>query len=185
MTPARRPSVEINRQIELIKRSISNQNPLPDVQLLEGKITKLTTMALLDSNRKPDLHDAVQQLEQAKQAWATRARQNTELAHLANELSESESEERNQRVDAAERKLMQAKQEYAAACLVCARALRTVMNASHAAAQVQGARYGISDLRVEQFNIPSLFGISNSGTLGQSMTQGLQHFEMDDLRMAA
>jgi hypothetical protein len=185
MIATRRPSSQITRDIELIKRSIHLQDPLPDLTVLEKKLGQATTKALLDDTKRPELFEANQKFEQAKATWAERARLNTELRQLEIEFSESEAAERMARITAAEEHLGRAVAEYKAACLIAAKSLRNLLDEQRRASRVQGANHGLSNLRLHQFSIPHLHPISNQGTLGQSMMEGLQHWETDEVRRAA
>jgi hypothetical protein len=178
-----RPSQQITRDIDTLKRSIVVE--LPSLVELETQVQKWTTLTALDPKHRPELHDAVTALADAKQVWATRAKQNTELKMLDNELNEAVAAERMEKITMVEQRLGRAIAEYRAAALVCARAVRTVLDESARCSRVPGASGGISALRLDQFHIPSLFPTSNQGSLGEAMMQGLQHFEVENERMAA
>jgi hypothetical protein len=172
----RSPS-QIERELNELKFKLQNQAPLPSIPALEALVQKWTSRTVLDPIHRPDLYDATKALEAAQEVWAQRAKDNTTLSNLTRELDESIAQRRIEAARQADEQLQQAISEYQHACLIAARALRKVLHAQRQSSNVPGAQHNISALRVGGFNIPHLFGISNQGTLGSAMQQGLQAFE--------
>jgi len=170
-----RPPSQIER--ELFQAKNTDLPPVPNIGALQAAVNHATTMATLDPLKRPELHEAVQALQQGHDAIAARGRHNTHLANLQRELDESVAARRIEAARRADDRLQQSVNEYKHACLVAARALRGVLNVQHQSAQVPGAASNISALRLEEFHVGHMWPMSWGGSLGAGMMQGRQSWE--------
>ena len=172
-----RPVEQIARDLNALKAQRLTQ--LPNIEALELAVQRWTTEATLDEAFKEELRSAVNALRDAKSEWDNRAKLNTQIATMEMELSDAEFNTRRQLIETADRRLSTALDEYQHACLIAARSLRALMNASKQSAQVPGARFDLQHMRLHQFNLPSLMPMAWSGTLGLSMQAGLMPWEKE------
>jgi hypothetical protein len=171
-----RPSQQIERELNELRRKLQFQE-LPSITVLEAAVQRWTSRTVLDAIHRPDLQQADQALREAQEMWAQRARDNTSLKLLENELSESIAARRIELATQADNNLSRAIGEYQAACLIAAKSLRQLLNAQHQSQQVPGAQSNLQHMRLDQFNIPHLIPMSWQGTLGHTMLQGTAQFE--------
>lgn len=179
-----RPSIQIERELQELRRKVQLVE-LPALTSLESEVLKQTTKAALDPNCRPDLHNACEALRKGQEVWANRAKDNTSIKLLENELNESMAAERMERIAVADEQLQQAIDQYQHAALAAAKSYRVLLNAQRVAGQTPGASYNLSP-QLLKFDVGFLHGISNQGTLGEAMRQGPVQFENDrHLRAAA
>ena len=174
-----RPPSQIERELNQLRAKIQNEQ-LPSIPVLEAEVQRWTSKTVLDPIHRPDLYDATKAVEAAQATWAQRARDNTTLSNLTRELDESVAARRIEATNRADSRLIAAIGEYQHACLVAARAFRTLLNVQHQSRQCPGAQSNLSHLRLEQFHVPHLHPISFGGTLGESMLQGAVGFEQQN-----
>ena len=170
-----RPPSQVERELAQARNAVLP--PLPNIGALQAAVSHWTTEATLDPEHKPALQAACEQLRAANIAIAERGRHNLLVDNLTKELEQAQAARRLELATQADDNLGNAIGEYRSACLVAARALRTLLNAQHASAATPGAQSNISALRVELFAIPHLTPLSNHGTLGTAMLQGAVGFE--------
>ena len=169
----------IERELAQLRHKMQSE-VLPSIPLLEAEVQKWTSKTVLDPIHRPDLYEATKAVEAAQQVWVNRAKDNTTVSNLTRELTEATEAKRIEAANRADSRLNAAIGEYTHACLVAARAMRTLLNTQHQSAQVPGASSNLSHLRLHQFHVPHLHPISFGGALGESMLQGAVGFEQQN-----
>lgn len=159
----------IHQRIEANAQALQELLPLPSLPLLQGRIAELTPRAIIDPTAKSDLVQALERLDKARDVHQKHETLKAEQKQLQQELQQFEHSQRLARIELADKRVTEARQEFDHAARQLCKAFRTLLNADlNGQRTVPGYRPRV----MPRFDIPAFNGNFNSYTTSETMTMG-------------
>lgn len=165
----------LHARIEQNKIQLAALYPLPHIPSLEAEVQRHTPKAVLgDVIAKSDLALAVMSLDEARAKLVTHAALDAERLRLQQELTKFEQDQRQARLDQADKQFARTLDAFGAQAESLCRTYRDLLE-THT--RLSRSVPGFQPRRLPGFNIPHLNGSWNDFTTAETMAMGPMSFE--------